>query len=320
MMMRYDGKAMKIYIVCPWFKTGGPENMHQLCHYINELKWKDGAYMHYVQTNHPGFKRGASLYEEYNHVRIAETIEDVPSNVVIVPEIMKYTDVTDSIRHARVAIWWLSYTNACIYGVLRENLGANPERVMHLFHSYYEYAMVRPHLHPHAKWFFVTEYITGADEEGASEDVIVKQLCSEVKQDIVCFNGNKDKLTPVFCQMIGVPFIAIKNMSSAQVQETLRKCKLYIDLGFHPGKDHLPREAALQGCVVITNKCGSAAYTEDVPIEEKVTFETELVELVPEVLKNYDHFFQKQAPYRTFIRNEKKKFEENIQHFLQTLG
>ena len=55
-------------------------------------------------------------------------------------------------------------------------------------------------------------------------------------------------------------------LSPEQVQAMLKKAKVYIDFGGHPGMDRIPREAALAGCIVVTNREGSAAFRQDVPI------------------------------------------------------
>jgi len=41
---------------------------------------------------------------------------------------------------------------------------------------------------------------------------------------------------------------------------------MYIDFGTHPGKDRIPREAALRNCIVLTNRNGAADNNVDVPI------------------------------------------------------
>jgi len=47
-------------------------------------------------------------------------------------------------------------------------------------------------------------------------------------------------------------------------------------LDINLGKDRFMREAAVSGCVVVTHKSGAAGYKEDVPIDEKVGFDTEM--------------------------------------------
>ena len=55
-------------------------------------------------------------------------------------------------------------------------------------------------------------------------------------------------------------------MSRAEVREALCKVKVYADFGSHPGRDRMPREAALCGACVLTNRRGSANFAEDVPL------------------------------------------------------
>ena len=37
-----------------------------------------------------------------------------------------------------------------------------------------------------------------------------------------------------------------------------------VDLGHHPGKDRLPREAALAGCVTVVGRAGAAVFADEV--------------------------------------------------------
>ena len=40
-------------------------------------------------------------------------------------------------------------------------------------------------------------------------------------------------------------FVPLINLNNDEIINTLSKSKIYIDIGSHPGKDRLPREAAL---------------------------------------------------------------------------
>ena len=55
-------------------------------------------------------------------------------------------------------------------------------------------------------------------------------------------------------------------MSRAEVRKALCTVKVYADFGSHPGRDRMPREAALCGACVLTNRRGSANFAEDVPL------------------------------------------------------
>lgn len=298
----------KVFIVCPRAVTGGPENMHQLCDQLNTIG--ADAYLWYFpnpEANH------TPLYPQFPNIKVAEHVEDDPGNLLIIPEMANVREFQHRFPQMTLALWWLSYDNATRSAFFSDNLDAEAE-VIHLFQSYYSYAMVRPHLSWNTWWFFITDYL--------SEYHLALDTGSFVagKQDIVCFNGNKDKITRHICEKANVPYIEIKGMTGYQVMETLQTCKVYVDNSFHPGKDRLPREAALNGCVVITNKSGSAAYFEDVPIEEKTVLDLDLYELIPKVFADYRYYFDKQQHYRDAIRGEKTVFAANVENFWRRIS
>lgn len=298
----------KVFIRCPRVVSGGPELLHQLCDRLNVLGAQ--AYIWYEPNPHGDH---SPVFPEYGNVRIAEAVEDEPGNLLIIPETVSINATRANYSRVHLAMYWLSFMNAAACEFFLDNVLAE-NKVIHLFQSYYEYAMVRPLLSWSTGWFFLTDHI---NDEYLSLDA---ESFVAGKQDIVCFNGNKDKISGHVCEEAGIPNIAIKDMSRAEVLATLRKCTVYMDNGHHPGKDRLPREAAMNGCVVITNKSGSAVYIEDVPIEEKSVLVSDLYDLVPTVLANYRHYFDKQQNYRECIRQERAAFEHNVQNFWRQIN
>jgi glycosyltransferase involved in cell wall biosynthesis len=109
-------------------------------------------------------------------------------------------------------------------------------------------------------------------------------------------------------------------MTPAQVGEHLRMAKVYIDFGNHPGKDRIPREAALSGCCVITGRNGSAAYQKDVPIPENYKFydgikqADEIIEMIRSIFNNYEKVNIDFDSYRTIIRKEKETFTKDVKN------
>jgi len=59
----------------------------------------------------------------------------------------------------------------------------------------------------------------------------------------------------------------IENMPADTVHETLLKSQIYIDFGHHPGKDRIPREAAMSGNIVFLHERGAAAFHLDHPLD-----------------------------------------------------
>lgn len=294
---------MRVIIASPRIVTGGPENLHQLCDRLNRIGVEAAMYYHPnpEQNYEP-------LYPQFAHLPVARDLPDAEDCVVVVPEIIEIRECHFS--RATVAVWWLSYINAALIEppTLKCNID-DAGRAVHLFHSYHEYAMVRPFLPPGTRWFFLTDHI---DDEFLALD---PASFLDGKRDLVCFNKGKDLISEGVCRDLGLDYVPIADMSRREVMETLAAAKVYLDNGYHPGKDRLPREAAMHGCVVITNKSGAAAYFEDVPIEEKVTLEHDLYDLIPRVFNDFRHYYDKQQPYRDNIRLEKRAFEINVENF-----
>ena len=66
-----------------------------------------------------------------------------------------------------------------------------------------------------------------------------------------------------------VTFQPVEALTHAETVELLKGSLIYLDLGGHPGRDRLPREAAVAGCVVLVGKRGSAANGIDIPIPDE---------------------------------------------------
>lgn len=300
-----------IYFLCPYHRTGGPENTHLLVSMLNEIAGSVVSTLVYL----PPFPPNPNLYPEIDgvHIGVLHQIHDIPTNVVVVPEIYCVRRMRQElkVRHCQYVVWWQSYVHACINYTLGN--WSLPD-VWHAFHSYYQYAMVRPHLSSDKTWFFLTDFIADAYTSFDASPILSQ------KEDIVCFNGHKDNLTKSVCKAHDIPYIEIKSMSREQVMTVMKRCKVYVDMGSHPGKDHMPREAAMMGCVVITNKSGSAAYWEDVPILEKVSYDTELPILIRKAFVSFHDVYRQQTTYRDKILAEKSQARHTAQDFLSRLG
>ncbi len=106
-------------------------------------------------------------------------------------------------------------------------------------------------------------------------------------------------------------------MNRAQLKELMLKSKLYIDFGYHPGKDRIPREAAILGCCIITNKRGSAKFSKDMPINEEFKFNennfSAISEKIEECFNNYILNLDKFERYRQEIRLQEFEFVKQLE-------
>jgi len=121
-----------------------------------------------------------------------------------------------------------------------------------------------------------------------------------------------------------IKFVPITNMTRQEVIETLQKTKVYIDFGNYPGKDRLPREAAILGCCVITGKREAAKYFRDVSIPEEYKFEDKeeniplIVEKIKNCFENYERHYKNFENYRNIIKGEPEKFIKDLKNIFKT--
>jgi len=253
-----------------------------------------------------------NIFPQYPHIHISSLshIIDIPTNVVIMTEI--YTEERFrsecGLRNCKVVIWWHTYLNASVNYTL-SNL-SNPN-ILNVFHSYYEYVMVYPHLSNQQSYCFVNDYITTEHTES--------YVLKNDKENAICFDGGSDLITKKICQENNIVYYDLNTLTTTEQIEILKKCKVYVDMSSHSGQRILPRVASLLSCVVITNKSGSAGYWEDVPIYEKIGImnSNTIVTEIHKVFENYSHYLSQQDFYRQTIMNERNEFEKNVKEFIQ---
>lgn len=316
-----------IYIIAPaHHATGGPELLHQLAYHLKQQGLK--AEMFYTPNDHPD-----PVHPAYNRYAIpfAREIIDNPDNILIVHE--NAISVLDNYKHIQKVIWWLSvdnyysYDNHGRFRVQKRNINQflnkfgffNPlffgsklkKMDLHLVQSYYAKAFLESHHVHNVK--YLSDYL--------NDDFLSIETPLENKEDIIAYNPTKGY---AFTKQImdhdsSVKFVPIQNMTREEVVELLQKAKVYIDFGNHPGKDRIPREAAMLNCCVITGRNGSANYKEDVNIDEKYKFnETDknipkIVDMIKNCFQNYEEEVKNFSKYKTKILNEKALFIEDVE-------
>ena len=97
-----------------------------------------------------------------------------------------------------------------------------------------------------------------------------------------------------------------------------KKTKIYIDFGYHPGKDKMPREAVLFNNCIITNKKGSAKNSYDIPIKNQYKFKERRSNLnkikytIDKIFYNHKKEFKNFSKYKKIVLNEKKMFSQDL--------
>lgn len=312
----------KIYIICPGkYNSGGPESLHQLCSKLIEFGLD--ANILYIQGHIP-FTKDDPVHDDYKkyHVPYAFDLADASHNILIVPEYFtEYLYITENIQRV---LWWMSVNNylkaiSSKINAHAENVTKLPvpkffyfqeDNIEHWAKAEYPRLFLKANGIPAQKIHHVETYMNRIFFKRAA------QIGLAEKKNIVAYNHKKGfEITQQLIKL--APDIAwkpIKNMSPAQVQNLLAQAKVYIDFGEHPGRDRLPREATISGCVVITGRRGAAANNVDINIpdefkfDEKTSTPLEVVEKIREVFRNFPAAHAKQNAYRARVLEEPKQF------------
>lgn len=315
-------------------RTGGPEALHQLVDMLRELG--QDAFL----VPHPHTARNPRV-EQYNIYDAPEAPEivDAPGNTVVFPE--TYVFEMSKVKHARRMCWWLSIDNSLTFmaermwhrnqaGLLKKAREAafpyarmwknrvNPESlrkdrdVVHLVQSSYAWAFIATRLDVVPS--LISDYTPTDEFQGTT--------ALQRNRNMVTYNpakgGHIIEAVKAQCPP-SLEWRPIVGMTRAEVVETLQGCGVYLDLGHHPGKDRMPREATLSGALTVVARRGSGAFYADVPIpwEHKITPGDEevatAVGMLPRLIENFDAEVAKQDTYRATILNERSRFKREVE-------
>jgi len=320
-MLSFITENTVFYIAIPAeLATGGPELLHQLALKLIE-RGKTVKIIYFPAVRNPVHEN----YQEYNIPFVTE-VDDSQRNVLIVPETQ--ISLLNNYSYLKKIIWWLSVDNyfismmgmkGIINRLLLRKFGCQKylffnkrslQVDMHLVQSMYakkmlESRQVRPIC-------FLSDYL-----HESFLSVISRRVD---KEDIVVYNPKKGEVftDKLISYMSGVRFVPIENMSYTQVVDLLRKSKVYIDFGYHPGKDRLPREAAYLHNCIITNTRGSAKYFQDVSIPSEFKFNEDresfykIQNKILDCFENYESKLNLFESYRLEVYGQESKFDSEL--------
>lgn len=291
---------MKLAILCPHgARSGGPEALHQLAHVVNEVSPGSGYICYHDRTEE------SVTYEDFNKYNFLEVSRDEIDDdfVVVLPEV--YPDFVETFKQP-VYFWWLSAIHCPTdkFPLLSNVHG-------HLAQSHYAVAHVRQNFNREA--LLLSDYIHPAFYEYKTV---------EKKKQIVVNPAKREDLCNDFIELVtDVPVIKLQNMTRSEVADVLRESSVFVDFGEQPGKDRIPREALLSGCLPIIRRAGAARFFNDVPIPRQYLFDTveEAVNVSFSVLDNYTkcalHFHE----YLESVKKEYDVFRRQVATFLQII-
>ena len=287
----------RIYILTPpGVVTGGPEAIYQLCDSINSLGGNCFILFKYEHLN--------PFPEEYHHYNINQCYYsdeiNKSDNLLIVPEIWTGSLYEDGYNNMSKAIWWLSVDNCYDRDYIQLT-----DDVLHLYQS--EYAKSFLSGRGLVNIFPLFDYI--------NDDFLLTDNFD--KKNIIRYSTKGEvEAKQIMEYLPEYDFVMLKDMTRLDVINKLKDSKVYIDFGNHPGKDRIPRESAVFGNCLITNRRGSANFKEDIQIPDSYKLsEFDLVqisELIRDCIDNYVirnlDFFD----YRNIIKGQKDEFFDQV--------
>ncbi len=300
-----------IYIACPAnLQTGGPEVLHQLGYKLNLFGIE--ANMLYANRKE-GVNPVCECYRKYN-VPYCTQNSICDDSIIILPEMV--ISLACHFQNHPVVIWWLSVDYAKYTEQDVEYMLGNPN-IYHLVQSQYAFEHLRDKLKITERVYYLSDYLNSAFFDPAIE------VDDSTRENVVLFNPKKgiNKTANLIMRSdYRIKWQALCGLTPAGMRETMRKAKVYIDFGEHPGKDRIPREAAMCGCCVITNKNGAALNEVDVSIPQKYKFENEceeekIFQCIYDIFDNYSNVKKDYLPYINKISSEFNEFEKDIIKF-----
>ena len=322
---------MKFIVFCPDANTGGPFALLQLAKAINDLNYECEVYFYNIGTVKvkkikKNFIKNMIIdgsytikYKRKPRINIPnlsyKVCNDITVNdTLIFPEVaLDYSTTFYNLGFKKRVFWWLSWNNAPFGNLTKFNNIINLKNCMHIFQSKY-----------------AQKEAARLDFKGlmVSDFTIFDETTDKIKSNKtndICFLEGKAPGTELLVKELRNYFsvISIKKMSQAQVIQTLKNSKIFIDFGSHPGKVRIPREAALHNCIPLVHNVGAAKYFEDLTISRSLKLDTNaisdakiLIKKINTLASNFDNTLQSIAPYKNKIRNERDIFYEEVQNFL----
>ncbi len=327
---------MKFFVYCPsGVVTGGAELLHQFVSVLNDFGY-NAFIVYYGESS----RSIPSAYEKYN-LHLSEEIEDAEDNVVVLYE--GYFLPLSFIENAKIVLWWLSVDNfyycqsdsISLFDLYKFNKKLFLKELVKFFlrrrnpHIFSLKDLVNDkrivfnaYQSEYAKSFLVQHNFKNLHslKDYINDDFFYNDKTNIKKENCIVYNPKKGYqfTKKLISKSPYLNWIPIEKMTRDQVKDLLRRAKIYVDFGYHPGKDRIPREAAMSGCCVITGKQGSAGVYEDIPIDEqKYKFAQkrrnikEILKAISEILKNYEYVVEDFSFYRKKIASEKKEFIED---------
>lgn len=292
----------RIYFLNIKLQTGGPENIHQVCSVLKKNGYDAKIYYGDGVLEHP------EKFKKYGNDAVSEIIVD-DETLFVFPEFLE----ARRFKHLKCkkALWWLSVDNS-------------PDRLKENLAEYLNDCGVDCCF---AQCKYAYDYLTSRGVKNVymlpdyvNIDYLTKESIQPTRNPWILFNPKKgiEFTAKIIEKCSELTFVPIQNMTNAEVLNLMDKAMVYIDFGAHPGKDRIPREAAMRDLIVVVGKNGSAANDIDVPIPLDFKFNSTDNELdaicdrLHTCITEYEVLHKEFSNYKQLILQEYQNFEKRV--------
>jgi hypothetical protein len=325
-----------VLILCPEYLNGGCEALHQLGFQI--ARHGGTAHMAYygpfsrleldgdIIRCHVAASPIPGYFARYQPLALHEARLG-RDTLVVFPEVLTELASVPDPRYQR-ALWWLSVDNAILQNsslleaTYRRRFFADAG-LIHFHQSDYARAFLQANaaLRYHALSDYTDPDFTQRSLIAADNPPI------SGRANTICFFPNKGaELASRFIEGRAamrqpVDFLPIRDMTKARVRDALFDARIYIDFGNHPGKDRVPREAAIAGTVVLLHAVGAARCFPDHPLPAEYFFTEDdvatgrLHQKVDAILEEPGVHVAQQRFYRETVTHEEERFDLEVRSF-----
>ncbi|KPQ05530.1 MAG: hypothetical protein HLUCCA12_14755 [Rhodobacteraceae bacterium HLUCCA12] len=294
-----------VVIICPGeIVSGGPEALHQLGRALLDLGVPAAMCYFPFERVHAC----PSAFATYG-VPVCR-FDEICAAKIVLPEAR--TGFARLFPDNRCWIWWLSVDHYQTGAKTDRHLPLVALRSLgHFSQSAYAQAFLSDH--------GLTAQMLGDYLNPAH---LTARPAEERRLRQIAYNPKKgsDVVATLKSLLPGERFVPIENMTPAGVSELLRQSRLYIDFGPHPGKDRLPREAAMAGCCILTGRRGAAGYAQDVAIpsryridERAADFPGSAISAIRRLLDQFETCTSEFDAYRAHIAREPALFMAQVE-------
>jgi hypothetical protein len=334
----------RILVIAPYYQwTGGVEALHTFASRASIIGHE--AIMVYLDVNNfvrsgdlqLAIKPRSGLSDRYGDYNIA-SVDSLPTSYdrVLIPEIYPFLAGYFGFSENTI-LWWLSADN---YFISQQQLYDSRDRLSksfdffptfddlsnctNIFQSRHAKNVVSMKMQLNHDYMLLTSPLNHRFRDQAFRPTLANR-----NRDVL-FNPVKnghiyDYLKPLLPEVKLVP---IQGMTTGEIVERLRAAKIYLDLGTHPGRDRLPREAATQGCCITVSNTGAAAVYEDYPFSENYKLDIDNIQTLPDRLREvyrricnqHSETYADFEEYRHFISGESERFDSALQALLASIG